>query len=57
MFAERLICSWIGALGLAAGAFCQTYVQFSVDAGTGPSSINEKGEIAGTYLDFADFAR
>jgi hypothetical protein len=31
MFAERLICSWIGAFGLAAGAFCQTYVQFSVD--------------------------
>jgi hypothetical protein len=24
MFAARLICSWIGALGLAAGAFCQT---------------------------------
>jgi hypothetical protein len=24
MFAARLICSWIGALGLAAEAFCQT---------------------------------
>ena len=30
MFAERLIC----ALGLATGAFCQTYVQFSVDLAT-----------------------
>ena len=48
MFAERLICSWIGALGVAAGAFCQTYVQFSVDDGTSPYSLNEKGKIAGT---------
>jgi hypothetical protein len=53
MFAGRLICSWIGALGLAAGAFCQTYVQFSIDGGPFPQSINEKGEIAGTYNDFA----
>jgi hypothetical protein len=53
MFAERLICSWIGALGLVTGAFCQTYVQISVDGGTFPSSVNEKGEIAGDYLDFA----
>jgi hypothetical protein len=49
MFAARLIC----ALGLAAGAFCQTYVQFSVDQSTFPQSINENGEIAGYYLDFA----
>jgi hypothetical protein len=48
MFAERLICSWIGALGVAAGAFCQTYVQSSVDDGTSLYSLNEKGKIAGT---------
>jgi len=54
MFAERLICSWIGAFGLAAGAFCQTYVQFSIDAGPIPGSINQNGEIAGTYVDFAN---
>src|SRR6516225_4659584 len=53
MSAERLICSWIGALGLAAGAFCQTYDQFSVEKDTIPGSINEKGEIAGTYVDVA----
>ena len=53
MFAERLICLWIGAFGLAAGAFCQTYIQFSIDAGPIPGSINEKGEIAGWYVDFA----
>jgi hypothetical protein len=40
-------------LGLAAGAFCQTYDQFSVDKDTIPGSINEKGEIAGTYVDVA----
>jgi hypothetical protein len=51
MFAGRLICSWIGALGLAAGAFCQTYVQFSIDGGPSPTSINNKGEIARYYLD------
>ena len=53
MFAKRLVCSWIGALGLAAGAFSQTYVRFSVDNATIPKSINEKGEIAGYYSDFA----
>jgi hypothetical protein len=53
MFAEELVCSRIGAFGLAAGAFCQTYVQFSIDNGTIPGSINEKGAIAGTYVDFA----
>jgi len=53
MFAARFVCSWIGAFGLAAGAFCQTYVPFSVDGGAFPSSINEKGEIAGAYSDFA----
>jgi hypothetical protein len=52
MFAARFVCSWIGAFGLAAGAFCQTYVPFSVDGGAFPSSINEKGEIAGAYSDF-----
>jgi uncharacterized membrane protein len=54
MFAERLICSWIVALGLAAGAFCQTDVDFSIDGGATPTSINEKGEIAGWY--YSDFA-
>jgi hypothetical protein len=53
MFAERFICSWIGAFGLAAGAFCQTYVQFSIDRGIIQTSINKKGQIAGTYVDFA----
>ena len=52
MFAERLVCSWIGAFGLAAGAFCQTYVQISVDRSLIPESINEKGEIAGYYSGF-----
>jgi hypothetical protein len=49
MFAERLVCSWIGAFGFAAGAFCQTYAQFSVGSATSPNSINEKGGIAGSY--------
>src|SRR5215469_3703058 len=46
MFAERLVCSWIGAFGLAVGAFCQTYVQFSVIEGTTTEaiSINANGE-------------
>jgi hypothetical protein len=51
MISERLIRSWIGAFGLASGAFCQTYVQISVGASTTPTSINEKGEIAGSYGD------
>jgi len=42
MFAERLLCSWIGVLGLAAGAFCQTYVQIAVDGEATPSSINKR---------------
>jgi hypothetical protein len=60
MFAERLICSWIGAFGLVAGAFCQTYVQILVDGsidaqcGTGcvtnAFSINNAGTVAGTYF-------
>ena len=33
VFAQNLICSWVGALGLAAGAFCQTYVQVSLGDG------------------------
>jgi hypothetical protein len=37
-------------LGLAAGAFCQTYAPFSVDTATVPASTNKKGEIAGTYF-------
>ena len=53
MFAQRLICSWIGAFALAAGAFGQTYVQIELGKFTFPQSINEKGEIAGTYNDFA----
>ena len=51
MFAERPICSWVGALGLAAGAFCQTYVTFSVDGGTVPNSLNERGAVTGFYFD------
>ena len=51
MFAERLICSWIGGLGLAAGAFCQTYVQFSADQRpTIPVSINSEGAVTGAYF-------
>jgi hypothetical protein len=51
MFAARLVCSWIGALGLAAGAFCQTYVPFSLGQFTTPLplGINEKGEVAGLF--------
>jgi hypothetical protein len=41
MFVDRRV-------GRAAGAFCQTYVQFSVDDGASPYSLNEKGKIAGT---------
>jgi hypothetical protein len=56
MFAQRIMCSWIGAFGLAAGAFCQSYVQLSIatvghNTFTSPASINRKGEIAGTYID------
>jgi hypothetical protein len=51
MFAARLVCSWIGAFGLATGVFCQTYVTFSVGINLSVSSINEKGEIAGYYQD------
>src|SRR5215469_7366452 len=53
MFAERLVCSWIGALGLAAGAFCQTYVGIVPvpgDISTFPTGINEAGSVAGYYL-------
>jgi uncharacterized membrane protein len=51
MFAARLIC----ALSLATGAFCQTYVEISVhDYNTTPFSINKKGEIAGSYINFAE---
>src|SRR5215813_1712040 len=32
----------VGALGLAAGAFCQTYVPFSVDTATVPASTNKR---------------
>src|SRR5215472_15794442 len=50
MFAERLICSWIGALALAGGAFCQTYVGISAIPGydTYPYSINAAGVVAGS---------
>jgi hypothetical protein len=56
MFAEKLVCSWIGALGLAAGAFCQsdfpiTVVIQTVPAEvTFPNSINEKGQVAGYFM-------
>ena len=54
MFAERLICSWIGALGLAGGAFCQTYVPVQIPppgspVDTYPYSINEAGVVAGVF--------
>ena len=50
MFARRLICLWIGAFGLAAGAFCQTYVGINLGGSTFPISINGAGVIAGYYL-------
>ena len=53
MFAARFICSWIGAFGLAAGAFCQNYVGIYPAPGgpydTYPYCINEAGVIAGSY--------
>jgi YD repeat-containing protein len=53
MFATRLICSWIGTFGLAAGAFGQTYVEiiasFAGSSYTFPYSINEAGVIAGSW--------
>jgi hypothetical protein len=56
MFATKLMCSWIGAFGLTAGAFGQTYVQLSIaivghNTFTSPAGINARGEIAGTYVD------
>src|SRR6516162_7670940 len=56
MFAARLICSWIGAFGLAAGAYCQTYVQINL-CGIAPACapyvrpmiINNAGTIAGDF--------
>jgi hypothetical protein len=57
MFAERLICSWIGALCLAAGAFAQSYVviipsnRLGVFESLFPQSINDEGAITGYYLD------
>ena len=50
MSAQRLICSWIGAFGLATGAFGQTYVQFSIPPfDTYPTSINAAGTVAGYF--------
>jgi len=49
MFATRLVCSWIGAFGLVAGAYCQTYIQIGVGPTTSPSSINNAGTVAGTF--------
>jgi hypothetical protein len=52
MFAARLVC----ALGLATGAFGQTYVEIRGHNGlnpadaTFPNSINEQGAIAGYYM-------
>jgi hypothetical protein len=48
MFAQRLMCSWIGALGLATGAFGQTYVSFTNVADTFAYSINDSGVVAGS---------
>ena len=43
-FIGRGLCGpHVGALGLAAGAFCQTYAPFSVDTATVPASTNKKG--------------
>jgi hypothetical protein len=65
MFAQKLICSWIGAFGLAAGAFCQTYapilVDHTIDARCNERSgcytfaltINNAGTIAGYYYYYA----
>jgi hypothetical protein len=51
MFAQKLICSWVGALGLAAGAFCQTYVQIYLGDGryTVASDINRERAVVGFY--------
>jgi len=49
MFAARLVFSWIGAFGLAVGAFGQTYVPIIVGAFTQPYIINNAGTIAGVY--------
>jgi hypothetical protein len=57
MFAAKLMRSWIGALVLTPGAFCQTFIPFSVMPSVGsatiPASINRKGEIAGIYGNFS----
>jgi hypothetical protein len=52
MFVERLVCSWIGALGLAAGAFCQTDLPIGLGFAEEqfPNSINEKGEVTGYFM-------
>jgi hypothetical protein len=49
MFAARLICSWIGAFGLAAGAFGQTYVQIDFEHYTNINCMNRSDAVAGTY--------
>ena len=60
MFAARFACSWIGAFGLVAGAYCQTYVPINLGFGGGgvadcsnrcapyvePLIINNAGTIA-----------
>src|SRR6516225_913839 len=52
MFAERIMFAWIGALGLAAGAFCQTDLPIGLGIAETqfPNSINEHGEIAGYFM-------
>ena len=50
MFARRLICWWIGALGLATGAFCQTYVSFTNIQDTFAYSIKRLGRGRREYV-------
>src|SRR6516162_3805034 len=53
MFTRKLVCSWIGAFGLAAGAYCQTYVPINLGYSTLPATINEAGAVAGRYTEHA----
>jgi uncharacterized membrane protein len=56
MLRASSICLWLGAFVFESGVFCQTYVEFFVAFPPGtlsketvPTSINERGEIAGYY--------
>ena len=54
MFVQRFACSWIGAFGLAATAFCQSYVAIVPPGANSyivPRSINKAGAITGWFED------